>query len=386
MADTRPSAGKRAFKTLLTLLVVAGVGAGAYYGYQGYLQPMLAGDGGQQAASQGRPPPTVTATKAARSDWQPSLSATGTLHAERGVEVTPEINGLVAEVGMSSGTAVEQGDLLVRMQAPELKAQLEALRAQRAEALSAYRRAERLHDQGNTSKARLDETRARYQSLDAQIAEQQARIDKKTVHAPFAGQLGITQVDVGQYLQAGEPLVTLQDLTPINVNFSLPEQTLPRVSEGQTVQVLVDAYPDTRFTGEVTAIDPQISESTRNYTVQATLANDDRRLRPGMFARVSLETGEPEQLVTLPQTAIVTNPYGSSVFVVQQGGDGPPKVTQKRVETGGQRGTQIAITEGLSGGETVVTSGQIKLREGAPVQIKDSPAPADTAEVQVEEP
>jgi membrane fusion protein (multidrug efflux system) len=328
----------------------------------------------------------VTAAKAARSDWQPSLSATGTLHAERGVEVTPEINGVVAEVGMRSGATVERGDLLVRMQAPELKAQLEALRAQRAEALSAYRRAERLYDQGNTSKARLDETRARYQSLDAQIAEQEARIDKKTVRAPFSGQLGITEVDVGQYLQAGQPLVSLQDLSPINVNFSLPEQTLPRVEVGQTVRVRVDAYPDTRFTGEVTAIDPKISESTRNFTLQATLPNDDRRLRPGMFARVSLETGAAEQLVTLPQTAIVTNPYGASVYVVQDGGEGPPKVTQQRVETGAQRGTQIAITKGLSGGETVVTSGQIKLREGAPVQIKDSPSPADTAEVQVEEP
>ncbi len=386
MAETRPSAGKRTFKTLLTLFVVAGVGAGAYYGYQGYLQPMLAGDGGQQAASQGRPPPTVTAAEAARSDWQPSLSATGTLHAERGVEVTPEINGVVAEVGMRSGARVEQGDLLVRMQAPELKAQLEALRAQRAEARSAYRRAERLYDQGNTSKARLDETRARLQSLDAQIAEQEARIDKKTVRAPFSGQLGITEVDVGQYLQAGQPLVSLQDLTPINLNFSLPEQTLPRVDVGQTVRVRVDAYPDTRFTGEVTAIDPKISESTRNYTVQATLPNADRRLRPGMFARVSLETGAAEPLVTLPQTAIVTNPYGASVYVVRDGGDGPPTVTQQRVETGSERGTQVAITDGLSGGETVVTSGQIKLREGAPVQIKDSPSPADTAEVQVEEP
>jgi membrane fusion protein (multidrug efflux system) len=386
MADRRPSAGKRAFKTLLTLLLIAGVGAGAFYGYRGYLQPMLAGDGAQQAASQGRPPPTVTATKAVRSDWQPSLQATGTLRAERGVEVTPEINGVVAEVGMRSGAAVEEGDLLVRMQAPELKAQLKALRAQRSEALSAFRRAQRLYDQGNTSQARLDETRARYQSLDAQIAEQQARIDKKTVRAPFSGQLGITEVDVGQYLQAGQPLVSLQDLTPIDVNFTLPEQTLPRVSVGQTVRVRVDAYPDMQFTGEVTAIDPQVRESTRNYTVQATLSNDGRRLRPGMFARVSLQTGEPERLVTLPQTAIVTNPYGASVFVVQRGDDGSRKVTQQRVETGSQRGTQIAITKGLSGGETVVTSGQIKLREGVAVQIKDGPQPTNTAEAQVEEP
>jgi membrane fusion protein (multidrug efflux system) len=263
---------------------------------------------------------------------------------------------------------------------------LKALKARRSEALAAYRRAERLFDQGNTSKARLDETRARYRSLDAQIVEQQARIDKKTVRAPFSGRLGITQVDVGQYLKAGQPLVTLQDLTPINVNFSLPEQALSRVAVGQTVEVRVDAYPETRFSGEVTAIDPQVNESTRNFTVQATLANDDRRLRPGMFARVTLRTGAPRQLVTLPQTAIVTNPYGASVYVVQTGGEGPPKVTEARVETGRQRGTQIAVTEGLSGGETVVTSGQIKLREGLPVRIKDGPSPTDTAEVQVEEP
>ena len=386
MAEQRPSAGKRTFKALLTLLVIAGVAAGAYFGYQGYLRPMLAGDGGQQAAAQGRPPPTVTATTAERRDWQPSLSATGTLQAERGVKVTPEINGLVVEVGMQSGATVKQGDLLVRMQAPELKAQLDALKAQRDEALAAYRRAERLFDQGNTSQARLDETRARYQDLNAQIAGQQARIDKKTIRAPFAGQLGITQVDLGQYLQAGQPLVSLQDLTPIDVNFSLPEQTLPQVEVGQTVQVRVDAYPDTRFQGEVTAIDPRISESTRNYTVQATLPNDDRRLRPGMFARVSLETGEPRHLVTLPQTAIVTNPYGASVYVVQDSGEGPPKVTQQRVETGSERGTQVAITKGLSGGETVVTSGQIKLREGAPVRVKDGPQPANPADPQVEEP
>ncbi|MBK1670010.1 hypothetical protein CKO28_18405 [Rhodovibrio sodomensis] len=386
MAERRPSAGKRAFKTLLTLLLIAGVGAGAFYGYRGYLQPMLAGDRAQQASGGGRPPPTVTASTAERSAWQPALSATGTLRAEHSIAVTPEINGVVAEVGMRSGATVAEGDMLVRMRAPELKAQLAALRAQRRQALAAYRRAERLFKQGNTSQARLDETRARYQSLDAQIAEQQARINKKTVRAPFAGQLGITEVDVGQYLQAGQPLVTLQDLTPINVNFSLPEQTLPRVKPGQTVQVRVDAYPETRFTGEVTAIDPAISESTRNYTVQAALANEDRRLRPGMFARVSLQTGDPKRLVTLPQTAIVTNPYGSSVFVVQDGGAGPPTVTQTRVETGGQRGTQIAITEGLSGGETVVTSGQIKLREGVPVRIKDGPSPIDAAEVQVEEP
>jgi membrane fusion protein (multidrug efflux system) len=386
MADRRPSAGKRTFKKLLAVLLVAAVGVGAFYGYRGYLKPMLADGGSQQAAAQKRPPPTVTATTAARSDWQPSLSATGTLHAERGVEVTPEISGLVAEVPMESGTTVAEGDLLVRMQAPELKAQLKALKARRSEALAAYRRAERLFDQGNTSKARLDETRARYRSLDAQIVEQQARIDKKTVRAPFSGRLGITQVDVGQYLKAGQPLVTLQDLTPINVNFSLPEQTLSRVAVGQTVEVRVDAYPETRFSGEVTAIDPQVNESTRNFTVQATLANDDRRLRPGMFARVTLRTGAPRQLVTLPQTAIVTNPYGASVYVVQTGGEGPPKVTEARVETGRQRGTQIAVTEGLSGGETVVTSGQIKLREGLPVRIKDGPSPTDTAEVQVEEP
>jgi membrane fusion protein (multidrug efflux system) len=385
MDNPRASAGKRTFQALLAVLLIAGVGAGAYYGYRHVLQPMLAG-GPQQASGQGRPPPTVTATEAARSDWQPSLSATGTLYAEHGVEVTPEINGVAVEVGMESGARVEEGEVLVRMRAPELKAQLDALKAQRSQALSAFQRAERLYDQGNTSKARLDEARARYRSLEAQIAEQEARIDKKTVRAPFSGQLGITQVDVGQYLQAGQPLVALKDLTPINVNFALPEQTLPQVSVGQRVQVQVDAYPDTRFTGEVTAIDPQVSESTRNYTVQATLDNDERRLRPGMFARVKLETGEPKQLITLPQTAIVTNPYGSSVFVVQKGGDGPPKVTQKRVETGGQRGTQIAVTDGLEGGETVVTSGQIKLREGVPVRIEDGPKPTDTAEVEVEEP
>jgi membrane fusion protein (multidrug efflux system) len=386
MAERRRSGAGLVFKTLLTLVLLVGLAAGGWYGYRTYLQPMLADGAKQQASGGGRPPPTVTAATAARSEWQPSLSATGTLEPVRGVAVTPEISGVVAEVGMRSGARIAEGDLLVRMRAPELKAQLRALKAERAEALSAFRRAERLAERGNTSQARLDETRAQYRSLDAQIAEQEARIAKKTLRAPFDGELGISEVDPGQYLRAGEPLVSLQDLTPMQVNFALPEQHLPKVSVGQRVRVRVDAYPERTFEGEVTAIDPQVSEATRNVTVQASLANAERRLRPGMFARVQLDTGQAEQLVTLPQTAIVTNPYGSSVFVVQDGGDGPPRVTQQRVETGGQRGTQIAVTKGLNGGETVVTSGQIKLREGAPVQIKDAPQPTDTAEAEVEEP
>lgn len=383
MAQRRHSTAGRTLRTLAGVLALAALAAAGYYGYTTYLAP--AGGGGQKAAAQGRPPPTVTTATAQRTDWQPALNATGTLTAVRGVEVTPEINGIVAEVGFESGATVEEGALLVRMRAPELKAGLRQLKAKREEARSAFERAQRLYDQGNAPKARLDETRARYRSLDAQIAEQRARIQKKAVRAPFGGQLGISDVDRGEYLTPGEPLVTLQDLTPMHVDFSVPEQHLPDISPGQRVTVRVDAYPERTFEGEVTAIDPKVTVETRNVPIQATLENPERRLRPGMFARVKLDTGTPRQLVTLPQTAIVTNPYGSSVYVVERK-DGRKLVHQQMVETGGQRGTQVAVTKGLDGGETVVTSGQIKLREGIPVQVDNSTTPANTPVAQVEEP
>jgi membrane fusion protein (multidrug efflux system) len=383
MAQRRRSTAGRTLRTLAGVLALAVLAAAGYYGYTTYLAP--AGGGGQKAAGKGRPPPTVTTARAKRTDWQPALNATGTLTAVRGVEVAPEINGIVQEVGLESGATVEQGEMLVRMRAPELKAGLRQLKARREEAKSAYERAQRLYDQGNAPKARLDETRARYRSLDAQIAEQRARIQKKTVRAPFGGQLGISEVDRGQYLTPGQPLVTLQDLTPMHVDFSVPEQHLPDIKPGQQVTVRVDAYPERTFEGEVTAIDPEVRVETRNVPIQATLENPERRLRPGMFARVKLDTGTPRQLVTLPQTAIVTNPYGSSVYVVKRK-DGRKLVHQQMVETGSQRGTQVAVTKGLDGGETVVTSGQIKLREGIPVQVDNSTKPANTPVAQVEEP
>jgi len=388
MGRSRQSGPRKAARRLgLTLLALA-VAAGGYYGYQTYLQPRLAAqDGGGSGGGAARPPATVTATQASLQRWTPSLQATGSLAAVRGIEVAPEISGLVVEAPLASGEPVQQGETLLRMQSTELEAALEGLRAQRDEASSAFQRVERLYQQGNASKARLDEARAQFRRLTAQIEEQQARIAKKTVTAPFDGVLGIASVDRGQYLQAGQPLVTLQDLTPMHADFTVPEQYLPQVRSGQRVRVRVDAYPGETFTGEVTAIDPKVSEDTRNFSVQATLPNQDRRLRPGMFARVSLDVGQARERVTLPQTAIVANPYGSSVYVVRSSdGEGPPTVEQRMVTTGAQRGTQVAVTDGLEGGERVVTSGQIKLRDGAPVQIDESQQVPDTADPQVQEP
>jgi membrane fusion protein (multidrug efflux system) len=376
------------------MLLAVAVAIAGYYGYTTYLAPMPSaqsggggnGGGGNGGGGSGRPPPTVTTAEATRERWTPTLQATGTLQAVRDVQVTPEIAGVVAEAPMRSATAVAEGDTLVRLRAAELEAGLQALRAQRTEARSAYQRAQRLYEQGNAPQARLDETRARFRSLTAQIEEQRARIEKKTVSAPFDGVLGLTDVDVGQYVSPGEGLVTLQDLTPMQASFTLPEQVLPQVSKGQRVRLRIDAYPDMTFEGEVTAIDPRVDEKTRNFEVEATLPNQKRRLRPGMFARVTLEIGDPRERVTLPQTAVVSNPYGNSVYVVQTADQGPPKVTQKMITTGAQRGTQVAITDGLQGGEQVVTSGQIKLREGAPVQVDNAKQPPDTANPDIQEP
>jgi membrane fusion protein (multidrug efflux system) len=388
MGQTTGRGGARAARRIALMLLALAVAVGGYYGYTSYLAPMLAAqqDGAGGGGGSGRPPPTVTTAKASLDRWTPTLQATGTLRAVRGVEVTPEIAGVVVAAPMRSGTAVAEGDTLLRLRADELEAGLQALRAQRGEARSAFERAQRLYEQGNAPKARLDEARARFRSLTAQIEEQRARIDKTTVNAPFDGVLGLTDVDVGQYVSPGQPLVTLQDLTPMQANFTLPEQVLPEVSKGQTVRVKLDAYPDMSFEGEVTAIDPRVDEKTRNFEVEATLPNEMRRLRPGMFARVTLEVGEPRERVTLPQTAVVSNPYGNSVYVVQPSDQGPPRVTQQMVATGAERGTQVAVTDGLEGGEQVVTSGQIKLREGAPVQVDNGKQPPDTANPDIQEP
>ena len=404
------SPGRRAKRVLLVVCAAAvAIGGGSIWQAHknGLVPPTLAqesdeqesdeGDGaeksgnassGNASSGGGRPPATVATATAEAATWRPAIRATGSLAAVRGVAVVPDSSGLVAAITFEAGDRVRAGDPLVRLRAAEAEATLAALEARRDEARSEFERDRRLYEQGNQSEAELDQSRARFEELKAEIRRQEAHIAKKTVRAPFDGRLGLREVHLGQYLSPGTPLVTLQALSPLHVNFSLPEQRLPDIAPGQRLDIRVDAYPERTFTGEITAIDPLINEETRQIRVQGTLANDDEALRPGMFARVSVTLPAHEDVITLPQTAIVNQPFGDIVYVVTapDAGGGPKRVEQRFVTTGARRGTQIEIVEGLDGGEEVVSAGQLKLRNNAPVRVDNDVQPENQPEAAPEEP
>ena len=409
---SRRALGRAAWRIGL-LVVAVGVAAGGGYGWQWYQATLIPGavaqdEGGSDGAESdsdkdgggngenaesgggggGRPPATVATATAERKTWRPAISATGSLEAVRGVEVVPDVAGQVVDIAFSSGDEVERGQALVRLRSEEARAELKSLRAQRDQAKSQFERDQRLYQQGNQSEAQLDQSRARFQELNAEIERQQAHIAKKTVRAPFGGRLGLREVQLGAYVEPGTPLVTLQDLAPLHVTFSLPERRLPQIAKGQAIEVRVDAYPEQVFEGEITAINPKVEVATRQIRVQGTLPNDSEKLRPGMFARVSVIQPAQENVVTLPQTAIVNQPYGDLVYVVTPPpeGGGPRRVKQQFVTTDARRGTQVAITKGLDGGEEVVSAGQIKLRNNAPVRVDNSVQPQNTATANPEEP
>jgi membrane fusion protein (multidrug efflux system) len=234
------------------------------------------------------------------------------------------------------------------------------------------------------SQATVDADKSKLMAARANIAEQQALIDKKVIHAPFDGRLGIRAVDLGQYLAAGTTVVTLQSLDPIFLDFFLPQQALDQIRIGQAVNAKVDTYPGQLFAGEISAIEPKVDSASRNVRVRAALKNSDHKLLPGMYATVDIATGDPQRFVTLPQTAITFNAYGNTVYIVDKGGagaDGQPQLTvrQSFVKTGETRGDQIAVLDGVKEGETVVTAGQLKLRNGAAVAVNNAVQPSADA-------
>ena len=235
------------------------------------------------------------------------------------------------------------------------------------------------------SQAQLDTATANLKTAEAQAAAQQALVDKKQIRAPFDGHVGIRLIDIGQYLAAGQKVTTLQALDPIFIDFTLPQREVRLVSIGQDITVHTDAYPDQTFTGKILALDPKLDPVTRNISVRAELANPDRKLLPGMFGSITITTGAKEKKLTLPQTAITYNPYGETIFLVVKGEAGedgkiPLKAKQKFVKTGTRRGDQVAVVEGVAEGDTVVTSGQLKLKNDTPLAINnDAPLPNDAA-------
>ena len=340
----------------------------------------------QEAMAQGasfQPPPEAVTTIVAQQDqWPSTLTAIGTMGAVQGVTVSADLPGTVDRIAFESGTFVRKGDLLVQLDTRQERAQLTTIDSQREFANLNFDRMKGLLDQRVISRAEFDRAVTDQKQSEAQIGEVNATISRKTIRAPFSGVLGIRQVNLGQYLAPGDPIVLVQSLDPIYANFGVPQQDASQARLGRTVRITAEELSGATFEGRITAVDPRVDEATRNLQVQATLRNRGGQLRPGMFVETEVLLGESRSVVTLPSSAINYAPYGDSVFVVTdlkgQDGQSYRGVRQQVVKVGAARGDQIAILEGVNAGDEVVTSGVFKLRNGAAVQVNNKVQPSNS--------
>jgi membrane fusion protein (multidrug efflux system) len=334
-------------------------------------------------ASSFQPPPEAVTTIAARQEqWPATLGAIGTVHAVRGVTVSADLPGIVESITFESGRKVREGEVLVRLDTRQERAQLAAAEAQRDLAKIMLDRTRGLVEQGILAQAELDRVTAEHRQAEARVGEIRATIERKQIRAPFSGALGIRQVNLGQYLEGGAPVVPLQALDPVHVNFSVPQQQVGEMRVGGEVQVTAEGFGGETVTGRITAIDSVVDEATRNVQVQATFDNREGRLRPGMFVQAHVRTGDTAAVLSLPASAISYAPYGDSVYVVSemkgQGGAPYKGVRQQFVKLGPARGDQVAVLSGLAAGDEVVTSGAFKLRNGAAVLVDNSVQPGNS--------
>jgi membrane fusion protein (multidrug efflux system) len=362
---------KRTIGMIGAILLV--VGAIAFWKYY-TIRMMIA-----KMSAQKPQPTAVSSIKATEEVWQERRHAVGSLMAVQGVTVCNELSGTVQKIGFESGDQVKQGDLLVQLDISTDTAQLRGLQAQADLARLNLDRALDLRHSGTNTQADLDAAQAQFQQTQAAVDTQRTVIAKKNIVAPFAGRLGLRQVNLGQFLAVGTQIVTLQAVDPIYANFALPQQETVDLTAGQKVQVRIDAYPDDVFEGAINALNAKVDEASRNLQVQATLANAGGKLKPGMFGTVDVVLPRQSRLLTLPQAAIVYNPYGNAVYVIEKAKDesGAESLIarQRFVQLGDTRGDQVAVLKGVQVGEEVVTSGQLKLRNGAPVAVNNSITP-----------
>ena len=373
-------------KRMIIMLVAVAIVLGLVFGFQAFKTHMIK----QVMAGFANPPQTVSTITAGYQQWQPHLSAVGTLRAVDGANLSLQLSGIVSEIGFKSGDDVQKGQVLLRLRNDDDVAKLHALQAAAELAQINYDRDRKQLLIHAIAQATLDSDAASLKSDLAQVAQQQAIVDQKVLRAPFAGHLGIRAVDLGQYLTAGTTVVTLQALDPLYVDFYLPQQALANLKVGQAVALQVDTWPGETFSGQVSAINPQVDTSSRNVQIRATLPNPDHRLLPGMFATLQIDTGAPQRFVTLPQTAIAYNPYGNTVYLVLDKGKNargqPDLIAQQNfVTTGDTRGDQVAVLKGVKAGDVVVSAGQIKLHNGVPVAINNTVQPLDNPHPQVSE-
>jgi membrane fusion protein (multidrug efflux system) len=331
-------------------------------------------------------PITVSTTTAREQPWQPALNAVGTLRAVNGADLAMDAAGLVTTVKLKSGQDVQRGQLLLQLRDDDTTAQLQQLQAAAQLSQLTFERARKQLAGQAISQADFDSAAADLKAKKAAVAQQQVLVDKKQLRAPFAGRAGIITISPGDYVSAGTTLVTLQQLDPLFVDFHVPQGELGRLQVGQSVELTLDAYAGRPFNGKLSAISPKVDTGTRNVQVEASVPNPDQALTPGMFAKLEVEVGSKQERLTLPQAAIVYNPYGDTVYVVhpskgkdEQGRVLPPTVQQTFVTVGETRGDQVAILKGLEPGTEVVTSGQVKLKNDAQIKVDNSVQPADSA-------
>jgi membrane fusion protein (multidrug efflux system) len=325
------------------------------------------------------PPEAVSSARVEQVEWARTRAAIGSLVAARGVTLAAELPGTVREIAFESGSHVEKGDVLVRIDTSTEEAQLASAIADASLAKLNLERARMLRRNESTAQADLDAAEARAKQASAAVATLRATIAKKTIRAPFSGRISIRQVELGQVVAPGTPIASLQSVSPMNADFWVPQQALTDLEVGQRVRVHTDAFPDAHWDGEITTVNPEIDVGTRNVRVRATIPNTDGRLRPGMFANVEVLSSERKQVLIIPATAVVFAPYGDSVFAIDEKKEETGKTTavahQKFVRLGDRRGDFVAVASGLSAGETIVSSGAFKLRNGMAVAVNNALAP-----------
>jgi len=372
-ASSRPSLWRRMVLAIIGVLVLVGA---IVFGK--YLLIM------KQVASFKPPTPPIVTTMAAHAqEWHNQIETVGSLRAWRGTDLSTEVAGLVRAVKFRSGQAVGAGDVLFELNADAERAQLETMQAAADLARTTLARDRDQLAAHAVSQATIDNDEADLKGKLAQVEQQRAVVEKKLIRAPFAGRTGITTVNPGQYLNAGDKVVTLQSIDTLYVDFNVPQRELGRVALGADITIRVDAWPQRDFEGKVTAINSAVDTGTRNVQVEATVRNPKHELLPGMFARVGLLVGSRERFLTVPQAALAFNPYGATVFVAETGKNdkGVSTLTAKQVfvTTGATRGDQVAILKGLQEGDVVVTSGQLKLKNGGPLSVDNKVVPLDDA-------
>ena len=328
------------------------------------------------------PPEAVTTVVAQQVEWSNTLDAVGSIAPIQGVTLSADLPGVVAKVAFNSGAHVPEGQVLVQLDTRQEQAQLASAQAQLDLAKVNLDRAQKLFDQKAIAQSDFDLANAQYKSAEAAVGQAQASIDRKTIRAPFAGVTGIRQVNLGQYVNSGDAIVTLQAMDAVFMNFSVPQQDFRALTLGSTVDATVEGSKDSVFHGKVTAIDPVVNDATRNVSVQATFPNPRGELKPGMYATVRVVVGEGQPIVSLPSSAINYAPYGNSVFILEdmKGPDGKTYrgVRQQFVKLGRAMGDQVAILGGVKAGDEVATSGVFKLRPNAAVKVNNTVIPSDS--------